>query len=32
LQAAMAGLQIVTVEDVVKDVDIFVTTTGKQRH
>jgi len=30
LQAAMAGLQVVTVEDVVKDVDIFVTTTGNK--
>ncbi len=28
LQAAMAGYQVAPIEDVVKDVDIFVTTTG----
>ncbi|PWA84179.1 S-adenosyl-L-homocysteine hydrolase [Artemisia annua] len=32
LQATMEGLQVLTLEDIVSESDIFVTNTGKQRH
>ncbi len=32
LQAAMEGYQVATIDDVVKDADIFITATGNHKH